>query len=161
MHASRAVLGRIATETLLAAGLVGTIYAGTYWTATALQAGIAGESRSTLEAKHLAATVMMSGRDAYVWAKTPTERADAIAALRTVPGVRVVLVGEGDPPVRGSVVTTAPQPAPRGLDSARVAPASTALSVPPTATATRSAASTPPGRTSTTHGPSITMTKEG
>ena len=155
--ASRTALGRLATGALLATGLAATMVLGTCWTATAMQTGLADAARTTLDAKNLAATVMVSGRDAYVWAKTPTERADAIAALRTVPGVRIVLVGEGEPPSRGAVVATQPDPHTGG--SAPGSPSISPASSPTKATSTRPA-STPEVRTSTTHKPS-TMTKEG
>lgn len=91
-------LRRLAGGALLATGLAATMCIGTYWTASAMQADLTNQARTTLAAQHLQATVAIAGRDAYVWADTPTARADAIAALRTIPGIRIVVVGEGTPP---------------------------------------------------------------
>lgn len=154
----RSRVGRVVTGSLLAVGLAATMTAGTYWTASAMQTALADAARTRLDAQQLTATVMMAGRDAYVWARTPTERADAIAAVRTVPGVRVVLVGDGAPPARGAVVGTAPASEVLPSDSAPVA---SATLLPAKATTPRPVTATSPGRTPTTHGPSITMTKEG
>ena len=106
---------RLVSGSLIATALAATMWVGTYWTAQAMQAGLVQRAHDTLESRQLSATVLVSGRDAYVWAETPTARADAMAALRTIPGIRVVLVGEGAPP--------APQPL---LPSTGATPRSTA-----------------------------------
>lgn len=110
-------LGRLVGGTLIATALAATMCVGTYWTASAMQSDLVDKAQTTLDAQHLTATVMFSGRDAYVWADTPTARADAIAALKTIPGVRVVLVGEGPAPLTpqspsAAVTSTRPSTAP-------------------------------------------------
>lgn len=126
-------LGRLAGRTLLATGLAATMCVGTYWTAQAMQTDLADRAQTTLQAHQLTATVVFSGRDAYVWADTPTARADAIAVLKTMPGVRIVVIGEGVPP-------TSTQPsASAAVTSATPSATRTSLA---TATATIAASST-------------------
>jgi outer membrane protein OmpA-like peptidoglycan-associated protein len=135
-------LRRVAGGTLLAVGLATTMCVGTYWTAQAMQADLTDQARIALEARHLTATVAFSGRDAYVWAETPTARADAVAAVRTVPGVRTVLVGAGAPPV-----STQPSA------SAGVTPRTPTPAAPST---TSSPATTIPSAATTSAAPSMT-----
>ena len=115
-------LGRRASGTLLATGLAATIGLGTYWSAHAMESDLADQARETLEGCRLTATVLFAGRDATVWAESPSAREDAVAALRTIPGVRVVGPGDGASPAVSSsesatVISTpahtvwAPQPA--------------------------------------------------
>jgi len=114
--------GRRASGTLLASGLAATMGLGTYWSAHAMESTLADNARETLEGRQLTATVLFAGRDATVWAESPSAREDAIAALRTIPGVRVVVPGDGALPTVSSstsatVISTsahvvwAPQPA--------------------------------------------------
>ncbi len=106
---------RLLSGSLIATALAATMCVGTYWTAQAMQTGLVQKAHDTLESRQLSATVVVSGRDAYVWAETPTARADAIAALRTIPGIRVVHVGEGTPPAPQPVLPAAgatPTPTP-------------------------------------------------
>jgi outer membrane protein OmpA-like peptidoglycan-associated protein len=156
-------LGRLAGGALVATGLAATMCVGTYWTASAMQSDLADQARTTLAAQHLNATVTFAGRDAYVWADSPTARADAIAVLRTIPGVRIVLVGTGTGPV-------APSPSP-SLTATSVGPSVTATrtspppsSAPPSSTPAptdgASTASTPPSPTATiasTSGPATAV----
>jgi outer membrane protein OmpA-like peptidoglycan-associated protein len=100
--------GRTVGGALLATGLAATMCVGTYWTAQAMQSDLTHQAQTTLQAHRLAATVVFSGRDAYVWADTPTARADAIAVLKTIPGVRIVSIGEGAAP---SSTQASPSPA--------------------------------------------------
>ncbi len=99
--------GRLVGRTLVATGLAATMCAGTYWTAQAMQSGLDDQARTALEARQLTASVRFAGRDAYVWADTPTARADAIAAVKTIPGVRIVVIGEGAPLVATQPNTSA------------------------------------------------------
>jgi len=91
-------LGRLAGGALLVTSLAATMGVGTYWTASTLQSDLSRQAQSALSAKQVTATVVFSGRDAYVWAPTISDRADAIAAVRAIPGVRLVLIGEGAAP---------------------------------------------------------------
>jgi hypothetical protein len=80
--------GRRASGTLLATGLAATMGLGTYWSAHAMESTLADHARETLEGGQLTATVLFAGRDATVWAESPSAREVAIAAMRTIPGVR-------------------------------------------------------------------------
>lgn len=137
--------GRLAAGALLATALATSMCAGTYWTASAMQSDLADRTRTTLEARRLTAIVLFSGRDAYVWAETAKTRADAVAVVRAIPGVRIVVVGEGAPPLTPGASVAAPS-APRASGTT-AAPASTASAV-PSASAT-SASSVIPGLVST------------
>jgi outer membrane protein OmpA-like peptidoglycan-associated protein len=107
-------LGRRASGTLLSTGLAATMGLGTYWSAHAMESTLADQARVTLEARQLTASVLFAGRDATVWADSPSAREDAIAALRTIPGVRIVVIGEGAPPAvsssSSSVAVTSAKP---------------------------------------------------
>ena len=141
-------LRRVAGGTLVAAGLAATMCVGTYWTAQAMQADLTDQARITLEARHLTATVAFSGRDAYVWADTPTARADALAALRTIPGVRIVLVGAGAPPVptqpsaSAAVTSRTPEPAAPSTTSSPPTASPSAATASPSADTARPSAAT-------------------
>jgi len=102
--------GRRASGTLLATGLAATMGLGTCWSAHAMESTLADQARVTLEARQLNATVAFAGRDATVWADSPSARADAIAALRTIPGVRVVVTGEGALPAVPSLSSSVATP---------------------------------------------------
>lgn len=125
---------------LLATGLAATLSVGSYWSGQSVQAALADRARSTLESRHLAATVQIQGRDATVWAATDSVREQAIAAVLTVPGVRVVVAGQG----------TAPQSSPpAGTVSAGTSAPSTSVASPsitptPSPTPTVSASSPTP-----------------
>jgi outer membrane protein OmpA-like peptidoglycan-associated protein len=140
--------GRIVSGTLLAVGLATTMSVGSYWTAQAMQSDLTDQAHTALQARHLTATVTFSGRDAYVWADTLTARADAIAALKTIPGVRVVLVGEGAPPVTpGSRPSAAPATSARPAST----PTPTSIAIRTTRTsATASPSAAVPASTVTT-----------
>jgi len=77
--------GRRASGTLLATGLAATMGLGTSWSAHAMESTLADQARVTLEARQPTASVLFAGRDATVWADSPSAREDAIAALRTIP----------------------------------------------------------------------------
>lgn len=122
--------GRLAAGALLVTALATTMCAGTYWTASAMQSDLADRTRTTLEARHLTAVVLFSGRDAYVWAETAKARADAVAVVKAIPGVRIVVVGEGAPPrISPSAASVAATPAPGAIGTTGAA-ASTASAVP-------------------------------
>ena len=126
-------LGRPVVGALLATALATTMCAGTYWAASAMQSDLADHARTTLEARHLTAVVVFSGRDARVWANTATARADAVAVLRTIPGVRTVVVADGAPPTtpRPSVSIAATSVASAaGTGDARPSTSSAAMSAP-------------------------------
>jgi OOP family OmpA-OmpF porin len=127
---------------------------GTYWTAQAIQTDLTDQAQTMLQAHRLAATVVFSGRDAYVWADTPTARADAIAVLKTIPGIRIVSIGEGAAP-------TSTQPNPSSATAARTAtgtgqPTASASSATPTAIATASVTLGEASATATVPSPSAT-----
>ena len=141
--------GRRASGTLLATGLAATMGLGTCWSAHAMESTLADQARVTLEARQLNATVVFAGRDATVWADSPSARADAIAALRTIPGVRVVVTGEGALPAVPSVsssaaVTSAKPTATRATVATAKASATTASTTPTAAASTASPVATTP-----------------
>lgn len=124
--------GRRASGTLLATGLAATMGLGTYWSAHAMESTLADLARETLEGGQLTATVLLAGRDATVWAESPAARADAIAALRTIPGVRVVVPGDGASPAASASATV-------------ISTSARAVRAPqPTTTSTTTAAATTP-----------------
>lgn len=135
---------------LLATGLAATLSVGSYWSAQSLQSTLADQARSTLEARHLAATVQIAGRDATVWAATATVRDQAIAALLTVPGVRVVAAGEGTAPDSSAGAETVT------VGSAASSPTQATPSVTPTPSASVSASSTPTATVSSSPSASAT-----
>jgi hypothetical protein len=87
---------------LLATGLVATMGLGSYWSARSLHSTLADQARLMLETRALAATVQFDGRDATVWASSPAARDQAVAALLTIPGVGVVVAGDGTPATTNS-----------------------------------------------------------
>jgi hypothetical protein len=142
-------LGRRASGTLLATGLAATMGLGTYWSAHAMESTLADQARVTLEARQLTASVLFAGRDATVWADSPSAREDAIAALRTIPGVRIVLIGEGAPPAVSSSSSSA------AVTSAKPTPARTTVAT-PKATATPTITATPSATVSSASAPTTT-----
>ena len=154
-------LGRLAGGTLVATALAATMCVGTYWTAQAMQSDLVDQARTTLDAQQLTATVMFSGRDAYVWADTPSARADAIAALKTIPGVRIVLVGQGAPPVTQRPSAAVSSVTPSTTQTILPAPSATPIetaSDSTTPTAAASMASEAPSSTATTTSTAVTVT---
>lgn len=134
---------------LLATGLAATLSVGSYWSGQSVQAALADRARSTLESRHLVATVQIEGRDATVWAATDSVREQAIAAVLTVPGVRVVVAGQGTAPAASSAsATVAATPTPSTSPS-MPAPSSTE-SASPSATPTVSASPSASATASTT-----------
>jgi outer membrane protein OmpA-like peptidoglycan-associated protein len=144
-------LGRRASGTLLATGLAATMGLGTYWSAHAMESALVDQARVTLEARQLTASVLFAGRDATVWADSPSAREDAIAALRTIQGVRIVVIGEGAPPAvsasSSSVAVTSAKP---------TATRTTVATPKATATGTVSSASAPTVTTTPTAAASAT-----
>ncbi len=90
----------------LATGLAVTMSVGSYWSGQSVQAALANSARVALESRHLVAIVQIAGRDATVWAATDSTRDQAIAALLTIPGVRVVAAGQGTAPSVSTSATT-------------------------------------------------------
>lgn len=138
-----------ASGALLTTGLAATLSIGSVWSAQALQSTLADQARATLESRHLVATVQMSGRDATVWAATSSAREQAIDALLSVPGVRIVVAGEGDAPsnsTAGATVTVSSsataQPTVSASASASVE-VSSSPSVTPTLTSVPSVSTSP------------------
>ena len=138
-------LGRRASGTLLATGLAATMGLGTYWSAHAMGSTLADQARVTLEARQPTASVLFAGRDATVWADSPSARKDAIAALRTIPGVRIVVIGEGAPPAVSS-------------SSSSVAVTSAKPTATRTTVATPTITATPSATVSSTSAPTVTTT---
>ena len=144
-------LGRRASGTLLATGLAATMGLGTYWSAHAMESALVDQARVTLEARQLTASVLFAGRDATVWADGPSAREDAIAALRTIPGVRIVDIGEGAPPAVSSSSSSV------AVTSAKPTATRTTVATPKaTATPTVSSTSTPTVTTTPTAAASAT-----
>ena len=144
-------LGRRASGTLLATGLAATIGLGTYWSAHAMESALVDQARVTLEARQLTASVLFAGRNATVWADSPSAREDAITALRTIPGVRIVDIGEGVPPAVSSSSSSV------ALTSAKPTATRTTVATPKaTATATVSSTSAPTVTTTPTAAASAT-----
>lgn len=144
-------LGRRASGTLLATGLAATMGLGTYWSAHAMESTLADQARVTLEARQLTASVLFAGRDATVWADSPSAREDAIAALRTIPGVRIVVIGEGAPPAVSSSSSSV------AVTSAKPTATRTTVAT-PKATATPTITATPSATVSSTSAPTVTTT---
>jgi len=142
-------LGRRASGTLLATGLAATMGLGTYWSAHAMESTLADQARVTLEARQLTASVLFAGRDATVWADSPSAREDAIAALRTIPGVRIVVIGEGAPPAVSSSSSSA------AVTSAKPTATRTTVAT-PKATATPTITATPSATVSSASAPTTT-----
>jgi len=138
-------LGRRANGTLLATGLAATMDLGTYWSAHAMESTLADQARVTLEARQPTASVLFAGRDATVWADSPSAREDAIAALRTIPGVRIIVIGEGAPPAVSS-------------SSSSVAVTSAKPTATRTTVATPTITATPSATVSSTSAPTVTTT---
>jgi outer membrane protein OmpA-like peptidoglycan-associated protein len=152
-------LGRRASGTLLATGLAATMGLGTYWSAHAMESALVDQARVTLEARQLTASVLFAGRDASVWADSPSAREDAIAALRTIPGVRIVVIGEGAPPAVSSssssvAVTSAKPTATRTTVATPKATATVSSTSAPTVTTTPTAAASATTAVATTPVPS-------
>ena len=144
-------LGRRAGGTLLTTGLAATIGLGTYWSAHAMESALVDQARVTLEARQLTASVLFAGRDATVWADSPSAREDAIAALRTIQGVRIVIIGEGAPPAVSSSSSSV------AVTSAKSTATRTTVATPKaTATATVSSTSAPTVTTTPTAAASAT-----
>ena len=136
---------RSAGGALLATGLVATMGLGSYWSAQTLQSTLADEARLALESRALTATVQFDGRDATVWAASPGARDQAVAALLTIPGVRVVVAGDGTPPENasaGSTVTVARSSSPSATPYSSVT-ATPTVTTTPSASLTPSPSSTP------------------
>lgn len=144
-------LGRRASGTLLSTGLAATMGLGTYWSAHAMESTLADQARVTLEARQLTASVLFAGRDATVWADSPSAREDAIAALRTIPGVRIVVIGEGAPPAVSSSSSSV------AVTSAKPTATRTTVAT-PRATATPTITATPSATESSTSAPTVTTT---
>ena len=144
-------LGRRASGTLLATGLAATMGLGTYWSAHAMESALVDQARVTLEARQLTASVLFAGRDATVWADGPSARVDAIAALRTIPGVRIVVIGEGAPPAVSSSSSSV------AVTSAKPTATRTTVAT-PKATATPTITATPSATVSSTSAPTVTTT---
>jgi len=144
-------LGRRASGTLLATGLAATMGLGTYWSAHAMESALVDQARVTLEARQLTASVLFAGRDATVWADSPSAREDAIAALRTIPGVRIVVIGEGAPPAVSSSSSSV------AVTSAKPTATRTTVAT-PRATATPTITATPSATESSTSAPTVTTT---
>ncbi len=142
-------LGRRASGTLLATGLAATMGLGTYWSAHAMESALVDQARVTLEARQLTASVLFAGRDATVWADSPSAREDAIAALRTIPGVRIVVIGEGAPPAVSSSSSSA------AVTSAKPTATRTTVAT-PKATATPTITATPSATVSSASAPTTT-----
>jgi peptidoglycan-associated lipoprotein len=142
-------LGRRASGTLLATGLAATMGLGTYWSAHAMESALVDQARVTLEARQLTASVLFAGRDATVWADGPSARVDAIAALRTIPGVRIVVIGEGAPPAVSSSSSSV------AVTSAKPTATRTTVAT-PKATATPTITATPSATVSSTSAPTTT-----
>jgi len=144
-------LGRRASGTLLATGLAATMGLGTYWSAHAMESALVDQARVTLEARQLTASVLFAGRDATVWADSPSAREDAITTLRTIPGVRIVVIGEGAPPAVSSSSSSV------AVTSAKPTATRTTVATPrATATPTVSSTSTPTVTTTPTAAASAT-----
>ena len=144
-------LGRRASGTLLATGLAATMGLGTYWSAHAMESALVDQARVTLEARQLTASVLFAGRDATVWADGPSAREDAIAALRTIPGVRIVVIGEGALPTVSSSSSSV------AVTSAKPTATRTTVAT-PRATATPTITATPSATESSTSAPTVTTT---
>ena len=144
-------LGRRASGTLLSTGLAATMGLGTYWSAHAMESTLADQARVTLEARQLTASVLFAGRDATVWADGPSAREDAIAALRTIPGARIVVIGEGAPPAVSSSSSSV------AVTSAKPTATRTTVAT-PRATATPTITATPSATESSTSAPTVTTT---
>ena len=142
-------LGRRASGTLLVSGLAATMGLGTYWSAHAMESALVDQARVTLEARQLTASVLFAGRDATVWADSPSAREDAIAALRTIPGVRIVVIGEGAPPAVSSSSSSV------AVTSAKPTATRTTVAT-PKATATPTITATPSATVSSTSAPTTT-----
>jgi outer membrane protein OmpA-like peptidoglycan-associated protein len=152
-------LGRRASGTLFATGLVATMGLGTYWSAHAMESALVDQARVTLETRQLTANVLFAGRDATVWADSPSAREDAIAALRTIPGVRIVVIGEGAPPAVSSssssvAVTSAKPTATRTTVATPKATATVSSTSAPMVTTTPTAAASATTAVATTPVPS-------
>ena len=80
-----------------------------------------------------------------MWADSPSAREDAIAALRTIPGVRIVVIGEGAPPAVSS-------------SSSSVAVTSAKPTATRTTVATPTITATPSATVSSTSAPTVTTT---
>ncbi len=133
---------RRASGALLATGLAATMGMGSYWSAQTLQSTLVDQARKTLESRSLVATVQFDGRDATVWAATPAAREQAIAALLTIPGVRVVVPGDGTAPenaTAGSTVTVTHATPGKASATTSYSPSATAS---PTTTSTVTASAT-------------------
>ncbi len=118
-------LARRAGGELPTSGLVATMGLGSYWSAESLQRALADEARLALGSRALDATVLFDGRDATVWASSPTARDQAVAALMAIPGVRTVVAADGNPPENasaGSTVTVGGPASPRSSASASATP---------------------------------------
>lgn len=144
-------LGRRASGTLLATGLAATMGLGPYWSAHAMESALVDQARVTLEARQLTASVLFAGRDASVWADSPSAREDAIAALRTIPGVRIVVIGEGSPPAVSSSSSSV------AVTSAKPTATRTTVAT-PKATATPTITATPSATVSSPSAPTVTTT---
>ena len=144
-------LGRRASGTLLATGLAATMGLGTYWSAHAMESALVDQARVTLEARQLTASVLFAGRDATVWADGPSALEDAIAALRTIQGVRIVVIGEGAPPAVSSSSSSV------AVTSAKPTATRTTVAT-PRATATPTITATPSATESSTSAPTVTTT---
>jgi outer membrane protein OmpA-like peptidoglycan-associated protein len=132
----------------LATGLAATMGLGSFWSAQSLQSTLADQARMALESRALVAIVQFDGRDATVWASSSAARDQAVAALLTIPGVRLVVAGDGIPPENPSAgstltVTRAASPSKSSASATTSVSTSGTASLTPTVAAAPTSTSTP------------------